>query len=479
MSDDVVIGIDDLQKEIDDNESKIQEIIQDEDLSDLIIEVYTTTSLTSGSVENKNRLAETFNDSGNYQLTNQGGNIVFASPYYVTTIGFEPEKVGFFELSYTNVFNQTYTKRTDTLNKDNRIVFTVNEAIKNFSLKYEKKPLSLSKKTTIKNFRIFGLTQKDYFSEINYIKGIKNDREEYEKKINQQKQSLLTLLERIKISKLEFDTHLENLNERKELLEENIQELTENKNSLQADINQQNRDIESNNSKILAQSNEISNLDIKIKELERSFKEKTDAVNDLEGKRKNLEKKVNLFPDTLDGFIQRANKTKITYGILAIIPLIIFALLLNLSWETLKNFTTTISLNSFESAWIVLIQRIPFTLLVITLASMCIAFLYKMVRHLTEVQQQELNLAKISMLAKDVADSVYSNLPEPALQKIRAEKKLILIREFMNSEYIRYQQFTEKEKHHSSKSVNFIPFTSNLKNYIPFLKNTDSNTTDK
>src|SRR5690606_1452492 len=169
MSDDVVIGIDDLQKEIDDNESKIQEITQDEDLSDLIIEVYTTTSLTSGSVENKNRLAETFNDSGNYQLTNQGGNIVFASPYYVTTIGFEPEKVGFFELSYTNVFNQTYTKRTDTLNKDNRIVFTVNEAIK--------------------NFRIFGLTQKDYFSEINYIKGIKNDREEYEKKINQQKQS--------------------------------------------------------------------------------------------------------------------------------------------------------------------------------------------------------------------------------------------------------------------------------------------------
>lgn len=178
----VVVDIEELQSEIEDNESAIQEIIQDEDLSDLTIEVYKTTSLTSGSVENKNRLAEIFNDSGAYQLTNQGGNIVFSSPYYVTTIGFEPEKVGFFELSYTNVFNQTNTRKIDTLNKDNRIVFTVNEAIRSFSLKYEKKHISLSKKSIIKNFRIFGLTQKDYFNEINYIKSITNNRIDYKKK---------------------------------------------------------------------------------------------------------------------------------------------------------------------------------------------------------------------------------------------------------------------------------------------------------
>lgn len=262
-------------------------------------------------------------------------------------------------------------------------------------------------------------------------------------------------------------------------MEENTDELENSKNNLQEDINQQNRALESNNSKIIGQNNELSNLDNQIKQLEIILKEKSSAVNDLEDRRKNLEKKVNLFPDTLEGFIQRANKTKTTYGILAVIPLIIFAFLLNLSWGTLKNFTTVNSLNSFESAWIVLIQRIPFTILVITLASMCIAFLYKMVRHLTEVQQQELNLAKISMLAKDVADSIYSNLSEPALQKIRAEKKLILIREFMNSEYIRYQKFIVKEKELSSKSITFIPFTGNLKNYLPFLKNTDSATTDK
>lgn len=465
---DVITDTEALQSEIDSTESKIEEITQDEDLSDLTIEIYKTTSLTSGSVENKNRLAETFNDSGNYQLTKQGGNIVFSFPYYVTTIGFEPEKVGVFELSYTNVFNQTNTRRIDSLNKDNRIVFGVNEAIRSFSLKFEKKPISLSKKSIIKNFRVYGLTQKDYFSEINYIKDVKNDRTEYEKKINEQKQSLLALLNRIQISKLEFDTHLENLKEEKGLLEKNIEELDNDKNNLQADINQQNRDIESNNSKIFAQNNELSNLDNKIKQLKIISREKSDTVNSLEEKRKNLEKKVNLFPDTLEGFIQRANKTKITYGILAIIPLIIFAFLLNLSWETLKNFTTVISLDSFESAWIVLIQRIPFTLLVITLASMCIAFLYKMVRHLTEVQQQELNLAKISMLAKDVADSVYSNLPEPALQKIRAEKKLILIREFMNSEYIRYQQFIEKEKNISNKSIQFIPFKSLFEKVVPY-----------
>ena len=153
---DVITDTEALQSEIDSTESKIEEITQDEDLSDLTIEIYKTTSLTSGSVENKNRLAETFNDSGNYQLTKQGGNIVFSFPYYVTTIGFEPEKVGVFELSYTNVFNQTNTRRIDSLNKDNRIVFGVNEAIRSFSLKFEKKPISLSKKSIIKNFRVYG-----------------------------------------------------------------------------------------------------------------------------------------------------------------------------------------------------------------------------------------------------------------------------------------------------------------------------------
>lgn len=88
-----------------------------------------------------------------------------------------------------------------------------------------------------------------------------------------------------------------------------------------------------------------------------------------------------------------------------------------------------------------------------------------MVRHLTEIQQQELNLSKISMLARDVSDSEHSSLEEKVIQKLRIDRKMKLIREFLNSEFNRYQTFIDKEEQikankFSKISLPFkIPFT--------------------
>jgi len=141
----------------------------------------------------------------------------------------------------------------------------------------------------------------------------------------------------------------------------------------------------------------------------------------------------------------------------------------NLSWETLKDFTAISTVDTFEKAWIILIQRLPFTLLIITLASMCLAFLYKMVRHLTEIQQQELNLSKISMLARDVSDSEHNSLEEEVIQKLRIDRKMKLIREFLNSEFNRYQTFIDKEE--QIKDTKFIKI--NLPFKVPFTSRTN------
>lgn len=142
---------------------------------------------------------------------------------------------------------------------------------------------------------------------------------------------------------------------------------------------------------------------------------------------------------------------------------------MNLSWETLKDFTAISTVDTFEKAWIILIQRLPFTLLIITLASMCLAFLYKMVRHLTEIQQQELNLSKISMLARDVSDSEHNSLEEEVIQKLRIDRKMKLIREFLNSEFNRYQTFIDKEE--QIKDTKFIKI--NLPFKVPFTSRTN------
>ncbi|HAV6250001.1 TPA: hypothetical protein JI322_14110, partial [Acinetobacter baumannii] len=298
---------------------------------------------------------------------------------------------------------------------------------------------------------------------------IKEDRKQYEEIISTKKEELVNKVEEITKKLNEYQEYLEAQEEHEAELNTNIEELKEQKKNLQNNINQHNAEIESLSSQITAKDNQLSKLNDDFLELQKRSKYLTEGNERLEERRKELEKSVNLFPDNLEGFVARATKTKWTYGFLAFIPLLILGFIVNLSWETLKDFTAISTVDTFEKAWIILIQRLPFTLLIITLASMCLAFLYKMVRHLTEIQQQELNLSKISMLARDVSDSEHSSLEEELIQKLRIDRKMKLIREFLNSEFNRYQTFIDKEE--QIKDTKFIKIDLPFKG--PFISRTN------
>lgn len=432
-----------------------------------MIEAYKLSFLPSKEILENSQFAKFIeNKNFNYSLNKESSTVNFLNNFYTAAFLFTPGEKGIFEITYTNIFGIKFTKKTDQLDEKGRVIFWVNDCIKQLSLKFNNEKVFSRKKVKIQDFKIWGLEFDDAINEINKLNNRNSDREKYEKKINDLKQKLEINLSNVQDKITEYENFLNVNKEYEEELLKNIDDLKNEKSTLQKNIDQQNIDIESLKSQISAKETQISKLEDDFNELSKRSSILSDGNKRLEERQKDLEKRVNLFPDTLEGFIQRANKTKTTYGLLASVPLVILILLLNLSWDTLKKFTESTTLTSFESAWIVLIQRIPFTLLVITLASMCIAFLYKMVRHLTEVQQQELNLAKISMLAKDVADSEYSKLDEAALQKIRADKKIKLIREFFNSEFNRYQQFIEKEKPPTTtfSFIDTLPFKD-----IPFL----------
>lgn len=440
MNKDINIDFDSLEKDAENIENeKIPE--------DLFLTLEQSKLLSGQETTNSTKLAKLLQDSdGFYQLTSSGGQVDLKDPIFVKTLGFEPDREGTFELIYSNVIGQDKRLIVTGLNKDKRIVFVINDAIKKFKLRYEKKLISLHKKTSIKNLRIYGYSFETIASELEYFREIKDDREQYEQKISDLKSDISDQLAKLIAKKEEYEEYLETNKDYESDLIENIEILKEQKKNLQNNINQQNAEVESLNSQITAKNNQLSKLNEDFSELQKRSKYLTEGNGRLEERRKELEKSVNLFPDNLEGFVARATKTKWTYGFLAFIPLLILGFIVNLSWETLKDFTAISTVDTFEKAWIILIQRLPFTLLIITLASMCLAFLYKMVRHLTEIQQQELNLSKISMLARDVSDSEHNSLEEEIIQKLRIDRKMKLIREFLNSEFNRYQTFIDKER---------------------------------
>ena len=414
---------------------------------DLFLTLETSILLSQQETINSSKLSRLLQDTdGEYQLTASGGQVDLKNLIFVKTLGFKPEREGNFELIYNNILGQEKRIFNSTLNKDGRIVFSINDVVSRFQLKYERKRLSIYKRTIIEDLKIFGHEFETIVAELDYFRQVKDDREQYEEKISILKNSITEKLTQLTTKKDEYDKYLEdNSNFEAELLE-NIETLKEQKSNLQNNINQQNIEIESLSSQITAKDNQLSKLNEEISYQKTRETYLYETNERLEKRRKELEKSVNLFPDNLEGFITRATKTKWTYGFLAFIPLIILGFIVNLSWGTLKEFTAISTVETFEKAWIILIQRLPFTLLIITLASMCLAFLYKMVRHLTEIQQQELNLSKISMLARDVSDSEHSSLEEKVIQKLRIDRKMKLIREFLNSEFNRYQTFIDKEE---------------------------------
>lgn len=431
---------------------------------DLFLTLETSILLSQQETVNSSKLSRLLQDAdGEYQLTASGGQVDLKNPIFVRTLGFKPEREGTFELIYTNILGQERKIFNSKINNE-RIVFSINDIIKRFQLKYERKRLAFHKKTIIEDLRVFGYEFDTVLSELDYFRQVINDRNQYEEKISQLKNNITDQLAKLTTKKEEYDKYLEEQDTYETELLENINTLKEQKKNLQNNINQQNTEIESLSSQITAKDNQLSKLNDDFLDLQKRSKYLTEGNERLEGRRKELEKSVNLFPDNLEGFVARATKTKWTYGFLAFIPLLILGFIVNLSWETLKDFTAISTVDTFEKAWIILIQRLPFTLLIITLASMCLAFLYKMVRHLTEIQQQELNLSKISMLARDVSDSEHNSLEEELIQKLRIDRKMKLIREFLNSEFNRYQIFTDKEE--QIKDTKFIKI--NLPFKVPF-----------
>ncbi|QDB83847.1 hypothetical protein [Acinetobacter pittii] len=448
----------------------INQIQKEEINPNLFINLYKNTFLSPTETLENSKFAQFIeNPRLTYSLNKTSSIVTFTDNFFVSAILFTPQEDGVFELTYINLFGVKKTLKQDKKDKDGRIIFWTNDCVKQISLKFNNEKFFAKKRSNLERFQLYGLTFNDAITQLNNFYQIKEDRNQYEEIISTKKVELVNKFKEITEKLNEYQEYLETQEEHESELNTNIDELKEQKKNLQNNINQQNSEIESLGSQITAKDNQLSKLNEDFLELQKRSKYLTEGNERLEERRKELEKSVNLFPDNLEGFVARATKTKWTYGFLAFIPLLILGFIVNLSWETLKDFTAISTVDTFEKAWIILIQRLPFTLLIITLASMCLAFLYKMVRHLTEIQQQELNLSKISMLARDVSDSEHNSLEEEVIQKLRIDRKMKLIREFLNSEFNRYQTFIDKEE--QIKDTKFIKI--NLPFKVPFTSRTN------
>ncbi|PJI35885.1 hypothetical protein [Acinetobacter pseudolwoffii] len=429
--------------------TKTDELLSKELNEELFIEIYSGKNLSNTKIENTNQLVKLFkNETTQYKLSNQVGRIIFDDFIFVDTIGFKPEKQGKFELNYTTITNVSKKITAEKVNDKGRIVFLIKDAISSFNIIYDKTILfsSKQKSITISNLWIFGLNIQDFNKELDYLKNLYDDRDNFLSEFNELKLKIDQGKNELNQKKNETDQYISEKENSIEELEEKIEDLETTKDDLKSVI--QNLDTKKENleSQISAKNTELDRLNTNNENLKKVNQNIENEISKLKERKEDLSTEVNLVPDNLIGFNQRTSESKKTYYWLCTIPLVMLSILFYCAWSNITKLSTAENVKTLEQAYVLLIQRLPLTFLIITLVSILVALLYKMLRHLMEIQQQELSLSKISVLARDVADSEYQHLPENEKQEHRIRHKMQLIREYFNSEFERHKEFIKNEK---------------------------------
>lgn len=413
--------------------NKVDELNTKEISEDLFIQIYTAKDLATTETENSNQLVKLLkNEVDEYKLSNQTGKIFFDEFIYVNTIGFYPAREGKFELRYTNLANDSVKLLKSQVNDKGRVVFAIHDTVSSISIKYERDNLFSSKSLKIKDFWIFGLNFEAFNKEVSYLKTLYDDRAEFTKEFQELKAQLQKGKTELNQKKEETDQYISEKEALIEELSEKIEELDESKTNLRTSIQQLESQKETLESQLTAKNSELERLTKNNESLKKINIEVDKELTQLKLRKEELAAEVNLVPDNLIGFNQRTSESKKTYYWLCTIPLVMLSILFYCAWSNI------------------------------------VALLYKMLRHLMEIQQQELSLSKISVLARDVADSEYQHLPENEKQEHRIKHKMQLIREYFNSEFERHKEFIKNEKNEDmGQSIN-IP--SQLRNLAKFKK---------
>lgn len=449
-----------LQVDIELINTKTDELLNKEVNEELFVEVYQAKNLSNTKIENTNQLVKLFkNETTQYKLSNQIGRIIFDDFIFVDTIGFKPEKLGKFELNYTTITNISKKITAEKLNDKGRIVFTIKDAISSFNIIYDKTVLfsSKQKSITISNLWIFGLNLQDFNKELDYLKNLYNDRDNFLSEFNELKLKIDNDRSELNQKKKETDQYILEKENLIEELEENIKSLETTKGDLKSIIQNLDTQKATLESQISAKNTELDRLNTNNEKLKKDNQDIENEISKLKERKEALATEVNLVPDNLIGFNQRSNESKRTYYWLCTIPLLMLCILFMCAWSNITSLANSENMNTLEQAYVLIIQRLPLTLLIITLVSILIAFLYKMLRYLMELQQQELTLSKISVLARDIADSEYQDSLEDEKQEHRIKYKMQLIRDYFNSEFKRYQEFVQTEKNEDNKPNINIP----------------------
>lgn len=377
-----------------------------------------------------------------YKLKRQEYSTTFKEPIYINDVYLDLSSILAsasipLKLEYSGPFTRSKIVDAKKLD-DHTVYFEIQDLVTGITLK----PISFSaKEISLSGVRIDGWTQAALEKIAGKLDSYLIAIDKFDKEAEAQKNLIDQKLATLRANETASASRVEALKQQISTIEAQIPALEASKIAAEAEAKKATEMLTDIQSKTTAEIGTLSKLQTERFSIENSLDERkilseklTETIAKEKAELEIIRNDKALFPENMQGFSKQSRAFSLVYIGMSVIPLII------IGWVAMRLFESAEALgdiiNTIYAADIynILLARLPFTLVCLMLIHasyyLCKAFVLKVM----SIHDDRLNLAKISILAKDISTTAKSDLDITDGQEYESR---IALKMFMLREYFR------------------------------------------
>lgn len=232
-----------------------------------------------------------------------------------------------------------------------------------------------------------------------------------------------------------------------------IEELEQRQSELAVAVEKAQEKLEVTERAVGSKKQELSEFSARIESANSSIEQKagerqqlSTEITKAKAELRELKENINMFPTEISGFVSQGASNIRRYSFLAAIPIIVIGLVTVHLFSNASELSHLENLPANISVWEVLIARLPYVLV----CGALIASSYKLARlfvgEIIRINEQRLNLTKISIIAKDVSDASEDGLSmdDGARYEHRTHLKMDLLRSHLKGYLTEDYRYSKK-----------------------------------
>ncbi len=326
------------------------------------------------------------------------------------------------ELASGGSASHDISRESDTLFRS-----SVNQLVKSVAFKPPRKwwTDATIKSVTLKGFKVDEL--ESFVQTVSRLDRLKSDIVAAGERAVQNADEANVLVEELRNENDQLKGEIKTANSSVTDLNNQIGRLTEERNGIIADIKKR-EDTISN----------LSEQETQVEEriAERNSERTTLATQVTEQKQelRSLENDINMFPTEISGFVSQAAQNTRLYWKLAAVPIGLMIIMTGLLVFNAATLTTVIDENDNARIFSILVTRLPYVIIATAIIGAAYKLSAFLVSEVMRINQQRLNLSKVSIIATDISDASaegMNELSEEELWQLKTRLKMDMLRDHM------------------------------------------------